>query len=199
MLIISHRVNSISELINTPLDFGVEVDVRSWEDQIILNHEPFEKGELFKKWLKNFNHPLIILNVKNEGIETRAIKELQEANSNINYFLLDQSFPMLVRTIKSNLHTTAMRISDLEGLQHFENIKPKWVWLDSHSGDWDYLFDSVEVIAKSGTKICIASPELHGRNPEVEINQIKGIFKSKSLDIDAVCTKIPNKWKNTLS
>ena len=194
MLIISHRVNTITDLLNTPNNFGIEVDVRSWKKQIILQHEPYEEGVLFSEWLKYLNHKFIILNIKNEGIEVNTIKELLLAKQDIEYFLLDQSFPMFARTIMVDTQSTAMRISNLESPQYLEQIKPKWVWLDSHNGNWDYLHNSIEAIINSGAKVCIASPELHGRSPLNEISEIKGVFESRKIEINAVCTKIPENW-----
>ena len=52
MIIIKHRVNSIIKLKNTPKNFGVEIDLRSDLNNILLNHDPFKKGELFEKWIK---------------------------------------------------------------------------------------------------------------------------------------------------
>lgn len=195
MLIISHRVNTITDLLNTPNNFGIEVDVRSWKKQIILQHEPYEEGVLFSEWLKYLNHKFIILNIKNEGIEVNTIKELLLAKQDIEYFLLDQSFPMFARTIMADTQSTAMRISNLESPQYLEQIKPKWVWLDSHNGNWDYLHNSIEFIVNSGSKVCIASPELHGRSPLNEINEIKAVFESRKIQINAVCTKIPENWE----
>ena len=40
MEIIIHKVNSLNKLKTIPLRFGVEIDVRSYGSNIILNHEP---------------------------------------------------------------------------------------------------------------------------------------------------------------
>ena len=37
-----------------------------------------KEGELFKKWIKNFNHRLIVLNVKEEGLEKKILKILKK-------------------------------------------------------------------------------------------------------------------------
>ena len=52
MQIISHRINTSSLLKKTPKSFGVEVDIRSNGDKLIIHHDPFEKGEIF---VKEFN------------------------------------------------------------------------------------------------------------------------------------------------
>ena len=53
MLIIQHRRNSIDLLQNTDTRFGVEIDIRSWEDKLIINHDPFKRGIELVKWLNS--------------------------------------------------------------------------------------------------------------------------------------------------
>ena len=52
MILIKHRVNSISKLKNTPSNFGVEIDIRSEKKRLYLNHNPFGEGELLENWIK---------------------------------------------------------------------------------------------------------------------------------------------------
>ena len=73
MQIISHRINTSTLLKKTPKFFGIEVDIRSNENKLIIHHDPFEKGEDFEEWLKCFNHKTLILNVKEEGLEERLL------------------------------------------------------------------------------------------------------------------------------
>ena len=51
MKIYSHRRNSKEELISTPTKFGVEIDIRSVGNDLILQHDPFTGGTLFTDWL----------------------------------------------------------------------------------------------------------------------------------------------------
>ena len=44
MIIITHRVNTLKELKNISSEYGVEVDVREYNSNLILNHEPFKNG-----------------------------------------------------------------------------------------------------------------------------------------------------------
>ena len=39
---IMHRVNTITMLRETPTIFGVEIDIRSNTDSLILHHDPFQ-------------------------------------------------------------------------------------------------------------------------------------------------------------
>ena len=78
MIIIKHRVNTIESLKKTSKEFGVEIDLRSNNKEIYLNHDPFKKGEKLSNWLKYFKHKLIVLNVKEEGLEKFILKELKK-------------------------------------------------------------------------------------------------------------------------
>ena len=70
MIIIKHRVNSSKELKQLDKNFGVEIDLRSNDKDVYLHHDPF-KRESYLKMDKNFNHKLIVLNVKEEGLEKK--------------------------------------------------------------------------------------------------------------------------------
>ena len=113
MKIFHHRINTSSRLVEIPSVDGVEIDIRSSGQEIILEHDPFKEGQLFTEWLKHWQGQSLILNVKEEGIEERTL-ELLSAYPNLEYFFLDQSFPSLARTIKSGNKNTAVRVSDLE-------------------------------------------------------------------------------------
>ena len=72
MHFIVHRVNTIKDLLNTPVEYGVEVDLRDFGEKLVLQHDPFKDGESFEEYLKNYNHGTMILNIKSEGIETKV-------------------------------------------------------------------------------------------------------------------------------
>ena len=85
MIIIKHRVNTSLELKKLNKTYGVEIDLRSSAKNIYLHHDPFKKGELFSNWVKNFNHKLIVLNVKEEGLENKIL-EILKKNRITNFF-----------------------------------------------------------------------------------------------------------------
>ncbi len=78
MIIVSHRVNTNDKLIGTPTHFGVEIDVRSNGGKLIVQHEPCIDGEKFESWIANFHHALLILNVKEEGLEKKLLACMKE-------------------------------------------------------------------------------------------------------------------------
>ena len=61
---IIHRVNTIKHLKEIPVEFGVEIDVRSFNNKLILSHDPFIHGIEFEDWMNFYNHAFLILNIK---------------------------------------------------------------------------------------------------------------------------------------
>jgi len=92
MLIIEHRKNSSAELVAVPTSNGVEIDVRSNQEGLYLSHDPYDAGESFHNWLKSYRHELIVVNVKEEGLENSCLSLLEDAGVS-NFFFLDQSTP----------------------------------------------------------------------------------------------------------
>lgn len=197
MVIIRHRVNTLLEISNVETKYGVEIDLRSHNGEIIVSHDPFTANPIFfDKWLKYYNHNILILNVKEEGIEKKVLAIVKQHKVE-NFFFLDQTFPLIVKTLKSGETRTSIRISDYESLstlerfEHLSPFKPNWVWIDSLTGNWEHLSYLAD-IKKMGYRVCLASPELHQRKMELELVQIFEFIKMTP--IDSVCTKHPERW-----
>ncbi len=74
MEIIIHRINKLDELKKLPHNFGVEIDIRSKDSKLILNHEPFKNGCNFIDYIENYKHGTLVLNIKEAGIENEVLK-----------------------------------------------------------------------------------------------------------------------------
>ena len=192
MIIIKHRVNSSKELKRLNNDYGVEIDLRSNNKTIYLHHDPYVKGELFSKWIKHYDHKLLVLNVKEEGLERQILKILKK-NKIRNFFFHDQTFSTI---LKNMYHTNvSIRFSEYEGLKKMNMLfnKIKWLWVDNftkiHLEKKFFLF-----LKKQNVKICIVSPELVKKERIKEINNIILKLRKNNLKIDAVCTKQPKLW-----
>ena len=194
MIKVIHRVNRGAHLRDIPNTFGVEVDLRQWGKDIIVEHDAFAQGESFEEWLTHFQHDMVILNIKSEGIEFRAVEMLLDSNPEAHYFLLDQSFPFMVKSILGESLVSGIRVSDIESFDQAVELKPKWIWLDCHLGDWSFLKNALLEASKLGIDTCLASPELHGRQVDREMAQIKEIFNEIKLKPSAVCTKNSSIW-----
>ena len=191
MKLIQHRINTKDQLALVSPEYGIEIDLRANNNDIILQHDPFCAGEDFEDFLTQYKHGGIILNTKVEGMETRLIDLMRQFDID-DYFFLDLSLPFLIKTIKSGCHKVAVRFSEYEPLEFVSKFQglAEWVWVDCFSSNiltpaaYDYLHRHF--------KICIVSPELQG-HPLVWIDDFKKAFTG--FEIDAVCTKQPELWK----
>ena len=191
MKLIKHRINNKKQLKRNDVD-GVELDLRYHNSDIILHHDPFQKGENFEEFLKNFSLNFIILNIKSEGIEEEVLRLLKKYNVP-DYFFLDTSIPFMVKYINRGWNKFAVRFSEYEPLELALKFKDKveWVWVD--------CFTHLPLTTESYTqlkkhfKICLVSPELQGY-PNSMIKEFKK--QIEGFEIDAVCTKYPDLWKN---
>jgi hypothetical protein len=195
MIYVAHRINTIQELKNVPKRFGVEIDLRDHHETIILQHDPFKDGESFEEYLKHYTHKLLILNVKSERIELKIIELLKKYNIK-NYFFLDSSFPMIYLLSQQGEKNLAIRFSEFEGLDTVLAVKDRvsWVWVDCFTK----LPLSKEIFAKlkaSGLKLCLVSPELQGRDEDIET--YRKFLQQENLHVDAICTKKYNipRWE----
>lgn len=191
---IAHRRNSIEQLVNTESCFGIEVDIRSYEDNLIINHDPFIKGELFLNWINYYNHGTLILNVKEEGLEEKLI-QIMKKKKITNYFFLDQSFPFLIKWANLGEKNAAVRVSEYETIETALNLSGKinWVWLDCFH-NFPLEKKSIELLKDNHFKICMVSPELQGREPLKYIPKYFKILNDNQIKVDAVCTKNPHIW-----
>jgi hypothetical protein len=196
MKLVSHRRNTVAELQATSPTYGVEVDIRSDGQQLIIHHDPFVVGESFEEWLNSYRHGTLILNVKEEGLERRLIP-LVASRGIEDFFFLDQSFPLLVQSFRAGEQRCAVRVSEFESVETALRLagKVSWVWVDCFS---HFPLDYVNAgrLRGAGFKLCLASPELHGRSPETEIPALASLLKCREIKADAVCTKHPELWES---
>ena len=190
MLKIRHRVNTIRELKATPFHLGVELDLRNEGPHLMVQHDPFKPGERFSFWLKHFQHAFLIVNIKSEGLEEPALALLKKCGIK-NYFLLDLSFPALVRLVRKGEDRIAVRFSEYEPLESCLALKGKvrWAWIDCFTQL--PLNDKNYPILKKHFKLCLVSPEL-----EHHSKGTIALFRKKvsRYEIDALCTRYPERW-----
>ena len=194
MQIYSHRVNTIELLKETPTKYGVEIDIRSYGNNLILHHDPFKEGTAFTEWLAAYKHAGIILNVKEEGLEIKIL-ELMDKYKITDFFFLDQSFPFLRQTAKSGEQRCSVRISEYENIETVMSLAGmiSWVWVDCFT-KFPLTKNQVSSLKDAGFKLCIVSPELQGRTQIKEVSQFRHHLESLNIKGDAVCTKYANLW-----
>lgn len=195
MKLIAHRRNTLSELLATPTAYGIEVDIRSYGDKLVMHHDPFIEGESFDAWIAAYNHDTLILNVKEEGLEARLI-DLMRSHSIEDYFFLDQSFPFLVKWAKAGERRCAARVSEFESVETALSLTGKinWVWVDCFT-HFALSYEDAKRLKKAGFKLCLVSPELQGRHAETEIPLLVALLAERDIHADAICTKRQDLWE----
>ena len=194
MRIIAHRRNTVALLRDTPRDLGVEVDVRSQGGRLVIHHDPFQDGEDFMQWVALYAHGTLILNVKEEGLETRLLAAMAERGIG-DFFFLDQSVPFLVKTARGGERRCAVRVSEYEPVAGAMALAGmvEWVWVDCFTR---FPINGAEAARMQGAgfKLCIVSPELQGRMDPAAVAEMRALMASEGIEADAVCTKTPGLW-----
>jgi len=195
MKLIAHRRNTLNELLASPTKYGVEVDIRSYGDKLVIDHDPFIEGEPFDIWADNYRHGTLILNVKEEGLEARLI-ELMRLKGIKDYFFLDQSFPFLIKWSRVGERRCAVRVSEFESVETAMTLAGKvdWVWVDCFT-HFPLSYGDAKRLKDAGFKLCLVSPELQGRSADLEIPALAALLKERNILADAVCTKRPDLWE----
>jgi hypothetical protein len=196
MRLISHRRNTLADLRATPTTYGVEVDIRSHGDQLIIHHDALVAGESFDDWIAAYRHGTLILNVKEEGLEARLIA-LMEEHGIADFFFLDQSFPFLVKWSTAGERRCAVRVSEFESIDTALTLAGKvdWVWVDCFT-HFALRGTQARRLQEAGFKLCLVSPELQGRPAEPGIAQLAALLADRGIRADAVCTKRPDLWES---
>jgi hypothetical protein len=195
MKLIAHRRNTLAELQSTPTDLGVEVDIRSHGDRLIIHHDPFVEGNSFDEWISHYQHDTLILNVKEEGLE-RRLTALMAQHGIENYFFLDQSFPFLIKSAKAGEKRCAVRVSEFESIDTALTLagQVEWIWVDCFT-HFPLQKTDADQLHAAGFKLCLVSPELQGRPAEVEIPALIALLQERGIHAEAVCTKRPDLWR----
>ena len=195
MIIIRHQRNLRRELEETPTNLGIEVDIRSRGPELVIHHDPFVAGERFDDWIEAYAHRLLILNVKEEGLEERLLA-IMERRGIEDFFFLDQSFPFLIRTARQGERRCAVRVSEYESVDTALSLSGmvEWVWVDCFTR-FPLSGDGARALQAAGLKLCVVSPELQGRTDPGEIEGMRSLLEREKIMVEAVCTKELELWQ----
>jgi hypothetical protein len=165
MEFIIHRVNTIKELLEIPQKFGVEIDIRANGKDLVLNHEPFQGGELLNDYLDHYRHGTLILNIKESGIEKNVL-EIMKQKKIKNYFLLDCEYPYILTREKSNFLDIAVRFSCEESIDtvQYQIGNLKWVWIDTFHEN-PIRIDHLKILKNFST--CMVCPSRWGLQDKI--------------------------------
>lgn len=186
MEIVVHRINLINELLEVPIKYGCEIDIRSQNSKLILNHEPYLSGDSLIDYLDNYKHGLLVLNIKEAGIENDVLQLVRERNIS-SFFLLDVEFPYLYRASRLGERSMAVRFSEDEPIELVDIYKTlvDWVWVDTNT---KLPLDSNNILSLSTMQTCLVCPERWGRPND--IIPYRQSMKSLGFNPNAVMTNI---------
>jgi hypothetical protein len=193
--LIAHRRNTIEELRATSVRYGVEVDIRSCGERLIIHHDPLTEGIDFLSWMEHYKHGTLILNVKEEGLESRLLEVMRQYSVS-DFFFLDQSFPFLVKWANNGERRCAVRVSEYECVETALSLAGKidWVWVDCFSR-FPLSEEQAARLKTGGFSLCMVSPELQARDAVQEIPAMAELLAKRGIRPDAVCTKRPDLWE----
>ena len=185
MEIIIHKINKIGELKTIDTNFGIEIDIRTYGSDLILNHEPFKNGDKLEDYLNEYKHGTLIFNIKESGIEDIVLSLIKNYNNVKDYFLLDVEFPYIFSASKNNLRNIAVRFSEIESINTIMKFKDliDWVWIDTFT-KLPLNQNSINIL--KDFKTCLVCPERWNR-PE-DIVQYKEKLKKINFQLSAVMT-----------
>ena len=191
----SQKNNMVSLAHAVQEGFGVETDVRDYNGQLVISHDPPSTGNIL--YLETFLDLLgslkiqnrIGLNIKSDGLAPILVKVLmQKSHLLYNIFAFDMSIPESVAYKRMRLPFYS-RTSEYETESNIFSTS-KGVWVDNFTGNFDQVLNSMKILSQ-GKRACIVSPELHGRS---YLDTWKEIKKAK-LHMHAkfeLCTDYPD-------
>jgi hypothetical protein len=173
--------------------FGVETDIRDDRGNLVICHDlPSGSEMLLSEFfeLLNGRNLLLALNIKSDGL-TNKLKDLLSKYNIENYFTFDMSFPESRRYVSKEL-CPYLSISEFQR-DFFRLHEYAGVWLDAFESEW-YSQAHLEKILSSLTKkkVCIVSPELHGRDHLLVWEKLRAIEANLKIEL-AICTDFPDK------
>jgi len=176
--------------------FGVETDIRDYDGMLVISHDiPKKENKLirldrfFELYKQSDCEVPLALNIKSDGL-TLLLKEQLTKYEIQNYFVIDMSVPDMLNYLKCSLNCYT-RQSEIEITPALYNDSIG-VWLDEFYSDW-ITEDLIIKHIQNKKRVCIVSPELHGRSYAEEWKKYKSIFQRNfSIDI-TICTDYPAK------
>ncbi|MDB2370100.1 hypothetical protein N9W24_01090 [Gammaproteobacteria bacterium] len=176
--------------------FGVETDIRDYNGMLVISHDiPKKENKLirldhfFELYKQSDCEVPLALNIKSDGLSLPLKEQLTKYEIQ-NYFVFDMSVPDMLNYLKCSLNCYT-RQSEIEITPALYNDS-MGVWLDEFYSDW-ITEDLIIKHIQNKKRVCIVSPELHGRSYAEEWKKYKSIFQRNfSLDI-TICTDYPAK------
>jgi hypothetical protein len=180
------------------LGFGTETDIRDFNGELVISHDPPENkfqhmtvSDFFKLYKSTGDGLQLALNIKSDGLQKKLMQLIYDFNI-INYFVFDMSIPDSLGYVNNNSKIFTRQSEFEKDLAFYSQVHG--IWMDEFNGNWIKEKD-IQSHISNGKKVCIVSPELHKRDFKVEWNIYKNIFAKDYNDNIFFCTDFPDKAK----
>ena len=169
------------------LSYGTETDVRDLLQQLVISHDPAAEDSMpFADMLALVGSRALplALNVKADGL-AHSMREALDFAGVETAFVFDMAVPDMRSYFSAGIPVFT-RMSEVEG---------EAVWLDRAAGVWldafEYLWYDREVLLRlldADKRVCVVSPELHGRDYQPAWDLLAEFASSPNL---MLCTDKP--------
>ena len=173
------------------LDFGTETDIRDFQGELVIAHDIAMQGALslkdFLTLATSYESPepfTLALNIKADGL-VEPLLPLLAQHPKLDMFAFDMSIPEMRRYLQAGIAVFS-RMSEVE---------PSPVWLSQSAGVWLDGFEKtwfnvgvIEDLLALGKRVCVVSPELHGREHLDLWHSLKKMSGTSGL---LLCTDFP--------
>ena len=198
MKILSHRglwnspeeKNSLAALTRAVENgFGFESDVRDYCGRLVISHDIADENspaleDVLKLLSATGDKFCFAINIKADGL-AHALKSSLEKYSLANFFVFDMSVPQMLWYRNAGLKFFT-RQSEYEKFPVLYD-DAAGVWLDVFTRDDWFDVSLIENRLSHGKKVCVVSPELHGREPHELWARLKPIADPNLY----LCTDLP--------
>jgi len=200
MIILSHRGcwtvpdeknSAVAFKRSFDLGFGTETDIRDSAGCLVISHDIPVGNEIhLVDFLQFYKKSLpLALNIKSDGLVV-PLKHAMQTAGILDWFVFDMSIPEMRSYLKAGIPVFA-RMSEVEK-------DPAWIdevagiWLDSFSDIW-YDTNLIDKLLNKGLRVCIVSPELHGREHKTFWTELTVLSRHTGL---MLCTDFPEQAKD---
>lgn len=209
MILLAHRGDWFPDLPqNSPESFlralnkgyGIETDVRDYQGQAIISHDPyvpsseqthpFTLDDFLTLYNQSGSTAPLALNIKADGLQSLCREALNRHTIDTRrVFFFDMSLPDSLGYLKQSLPCYT-RYSDEEQAPLFLD-RAAGVWVDGFYKD-PTAIPTLETLCHLDRPLCFVSPELHGRPHQDAWHLWQHFFKDRQDHSLMLCTDYPD-------
>lgn len=174
--------------------FGVETDVRNFNEQLVLSHNIPKAGctgfiEFAEEYAKDGKKLPLALNVKADGMQ-QMLKDILFHYEIDHYFMFDMSVPEQIVYIRDGFHTFSRQSEYEQEIVMYGHVEG--IWMDEFESPWI----TEEIIANhlaNGKRLGIISSEIHNQDTDRLWHIIEPFRDSENV---MLCTDEPMKARS---